>query len=136
MHERKFRIWNPFNGHMSYSGGYKNLEQFFNFYQSLVNGENNPKLMDWIAWQDKNEIDIYEGDFVNAHYFYFDGGGEAEGEMVGQVKMLPDLLSWAIWESDEHWRFFHETSHQESKEGIEIIRNIWQNPNLLEKSNG
>jgi uncharacterized phage protein (TIGR01671 family) len=83
--------------------------------------------------KDSNDKLVFEKDKVKAHLFYFDGRGEAEKVFEGVVVWNDGDSCWAILIDgileDGNWHSFAETSHDESGEGIEIIRNVLEPEN-------
>ncbi len=96
--------------------------------------------------RDSNNELIYEGDIVNFTYWWFDGMGEADSQLIGEVIYIPELMSYALrgvknkdWirhiGGDEGtsdtvpfatWRF--------DGDDFKIIGNVHDNPELLEVS--
>jgi uncharacterized phage protein (TIGR01671 family) len=87
--------------------------------------------------KDKNGKEIYEGDIVN---FPCKKGREyIEGDM-GEVKYREDLQSFIvrylkpICKEVDNWHpLFVKNSLGETKSKYEVIGNIYENPNLLDK---
>lgn len=91
-------------------------------------------LMQYTGLKDKNDKEIYEGDIIKFHIFTQELGEgfgvyEGEREWIGEIAME----SFGVWlESDTeeksgyiiNWYGTHE-------ESIEIIGNIYENPELL-----
>ena len=119
--ETKFRAWDPFNAVMIYS---KILSNFFNSFEKADIGGNNPKLMQFTGLLDKNEKEIFEGDLLapmdndfrpeyrgNWVVVYDDGTFAAEGNSERISTWIP------YWVPEKQ---------------IEVIGNIWENPELKE----
>lgn len=116
--EIKFRAWNEIkntmlswekikhNSHMDLVGNY-----FFVF------NRNEYKLMQYTGLKDKNKKDIYEGD-VDSRGFI--------------VEYLLGMSGFYLMKNGEGVHLSHEQSvlHGQLKH-IEIIGNIWENPELL-----
>jgi uncharacterized phage protein (TIGR01671 family) len=81
--------------------------------------------------KDKNGKLIYEGDLINLHYFS-DYTGESDNEIKSARVYLDDCGVWCASNQKEGISIF-KSSHFESGEGIEIIGNIHENKELLEK---
>lgn len=90
---------------------------------------------------DKHGQEMFDGDIVIFRYFYFDGYGEAEGEIKGVLKF--DTYGWAIHKIvGKHWEeytgcesgedntyilaFFADGLYEES---FEVIGNIHEDNN-------
>lgn len=92
------------------------------------------ELMQYTGLKDKNGKDIYEGDIVKMHYFFenFDnytlGAYEDEEEIIGIVKI--DELSTYTDCPDNRYDWINYL--QEPSEELEVIGNIYENPELLE----
>ena len=86
---------------------------------------------------DKNGKKIFEGDIVIAHYFFenFDkgtlGAYEDENEITG--KIVFDLDGFRVIDREDECRQLPLSMIQEPVEELEIIGNIWDNPELIEK---
>lgn len=86
--------------------------------------------------KDKNGRKIFEGDIVNAQYFFenYDpytlGAFEDEGEITG--KIIFDLDGFRIVDKDDEGREVGLSMIEDSEVQMEVIGNIWDNPELLE----
>lgn len=89
--------------------------------------------------KDKNNKEIYEGDIVNAHYFFENhdpinlGAFEDESEITG--KIVFDLDGFRVIDKDDEERELPLSMIQEPVEELEVLGNIYDNPELLEASN-
>lgn len=80
--------------------------------------------------KDKNDVLIFEGDWVKAFYKDIDSVFDVNTkEIKGQVKFLDDLSAWAIWIDDSNWEFIYALDN-----GIEKIGTVHEDPELLEVS--
>lgn len=131
MRELKFRVWDGKNMYMLAGIDWEGYES--NRIESmrlspLKAGEeliptevepNEMEILQFTGLQDKNGIDIYEGDILR----YVPGYFESEG---GQIENTIDTVifdtSGFCWNSDELW---------EMNDYVEIIGNQFQNPELL-----
>lgn len=91
-------------------------------------------LMQYTGRKDKNGKEIYEGDVVRLHYFYEalgEGLGvfEAEKEIIGHISFR-ELGLW-IEGSNEEESGYLLLFPQLHEEGLEVIGNIYENPELL-----
>lgn len=114
MREIKFRAW----GHKGPEDEYKmhmNISKFDEFMLPWVDEDPicDHSLMQFTGLKDKNDADIYEGDIVNM---------PMDGEMfIIEVAFTID-------------RYFNgwEVIPQHIEDGLEVIGNVHQNPELLE----
>lgn len=89
--------------------------------------------------KDKNGTKIFEGDIVNAHYFFenYDpitlGAFEDEGEITG--KIVFDLDGFRVIGKDDEERELPLSMIQEPTEELEVLGNIYDNPEWLEGEN-
>ena len=112
----KFRAWDSSDREMivfdeGEGEGYEKLGQFFsdNF---------GCKMLQYTGLKDKNGKEIYEGDVVRSYNDYWDG-----------CKSL-DLICW--W-GDGEWSFGGHPWCEVGEEKCEVIGNIYEHPELLEK---
>ena len=89
--------------------------------------------------KDKNGKEIYEGDIIKMHYFFdnYDliiiGAFEDEANLIGIVKC--ELLDgFYVKDIDDNGRSYLQWV-QETTEELEVIGNIYDNPELLEANN-
>lgn len=107
--------------------------------------ESNYELMQFTGLLDKNEMEIYKGDIVKCHYFYFNGN-EAEAEIQGAIEW--GGYGWIIEKvKGKHWEEHTDYKAGEGEctfldlmglgdgqlheESFEVIGNIYKNPELL-----
>ena len=79
---------------------------------------------------DKNGKEIYEGDIVKTHQFGFANGGEIERETICGVKYFEDNTAFGFHPIGSDDLGYIEPALC-SDEGIEIIGNIHENPELI-----
>lgn len=85
--------------------------------------------------KDKNGKKIFEGDIVIAHYFFqnYDpitlGAFEDEDEITG--KIINDLDGFRVIDRTDECRQLPLSMIQEAVEELEVIGNIYDNPELL-----
>lgn len=81
---------------------------------------------------DKNGKEIFEGDVVNIHAFYFDGCSESEQELIGIMrygKIAGFLIKeWYLETVDNKIAFSDLELHEES---FEVLGNIYEHKYLL-----
>lgn len=96
------------------------------------------ELMQYTGLKDKNGRKIFEGDIVNAQYFFENyapytlGAFEDEGEITG--KIIFDLDGFRIVDKDDEGREVGLSMIEDSEVQMEVIGNIWDKPELLEKN--
>lgn len=144
MREIKFRCWDIKLGNYAdlIWGVFDNSED-----QSCQSGPPSPHGRfiheQFTGLKDSDENEIYEGDIVEFTYWWFDGRGESETTLKGEVVYLPECLSFGLkgvknklWCKHvgcdpevgdtcafAFWRFEESDFH--------VIGNIHQNPELL-----
>jgi uncharacterized phage protein (TIGR01671 family) len=127
--EIKFRVW--YGDEMVPLGmAIKDEIVSYDFQDYYIQSEyDDMPLMQYTGLKDKNGKEIYEGDIVKAHNFYFDGNFDADNEDIYQVK-YSEWCSFCLVNKDESTIETYETSHFEEP-CIEIIGNIYESPELL-----
>lgn len=108
-------------------------------------------IMQFTGLQDKNGMDIYEGDIIKFHYFYGTLGAnlgfeEAEHELTGIVEF--GMFGWGLKAiKGEHWKGHtrYEDGEGESslhelcamnegaihEDSFEVIGSVYENPELI-----
>lgn len=114
MRNFKFRAWDNFNANMTYS---KILCDFFDDFQKLKEGGNNPLLMQYTGLRDMNGAKVYEGDLV-----------KVPESSVNRVYII-------VWQIDSFMKKPHQgdtyTGLSELTDCYEVVGNIHENPELL-----
>ena len=117
MREIKFRAWHTLNKDMVNFDINKVCED--NYQQqhlcSLIRGDHGDVLMQFTGLQDKNGVDIWEGDIVESDYYLPD----SREVQVVEIRSH-DNFSGVYWGDDA----FHYGN-------LTVIGNIHQNPELL-----
>ena len=129
MREIKFRVWDKANRTMAFGGSFRDIYPTMNREEwSYVIDTPHPddcELMQYTGLKDKNGVEIYEGDIVAME-------GSTEQGLYGEVVWFNDNSCFG-WFSrrfpDDMLRGFA------NKNRIEVIGNIWENPELLEANN-
>ncbi|MCP4393113.1 MAG: hypothetical protein GY804_02435 [Alphaproteobacteria bacterium] len=135
MREIKFRAWDKIDKIMTEPRSLKQL---------LIQArdmqweweEGREIIMQYTGLKDKNGVEIFEGDIVEAHRFYTDfgenlGAFEAEEILNCVVKYLDDNMAFGLFPIKADDMCYIEPLSC-SDEGIEVIGNIHENPELLE----
>ena len=131
MREIKFRAWSSGRKEMTeveninFKG---NAVYLISKYLRLVANLDETELMQYTGLQDENGVDIYEGDIINLSYEYFDGHFR-DNEIVGKVYFEDSSFRMSYKKYDEirEWRI-----DEPEILSIEVIGNIYENPELLE----
>jgi uncharacterized phage protein (TIGR01671 family) len=119
MREIKFRAWNGesmnFGGFSIHAGG--------NIQGSMFINPEILEVMQFTGLQDKDGVDIYEGDVVNSDCY---SGGAWFGRNQPRTK-------YVIKYNNDTGRFcFKQTDRMGDDNSMEVIGNIHENPELLE----
>lgn len=129
--EKKFRAWLPAIKKMTYS---HTLDELINW---NTKPEDNGTAI-WLQWtglKDKNDIEIYEGDYVNINHDILEtfSEGNLEGnnlyvwqEIVDSVDVNGVVSFDKGFFSVEEWQLNWFEKHE-----IEIVGNIYENPEVL-----
>ena len=89
----------------------------------------------YTGFKDRNEVEIYEGDIVDMHYFFANayapdyGVFEDESNIIGMVG-INSIGTYTETEDDEHYWLNYL---QEPEEELEVLGNIHDNPNLYKE---
>lgn len=137
----KFRAWNSLAKKMLHFGnplGIMDGTDRYGMFMESLEGKmycgGNYELMQFTGLNDKSGKEIYEGDIVNMHYFFENhdretlGAFEDEAEVVGVVRI--DEMS--VYTDCKERRFDWVNYLEEPTEELEVIGNIYANPELLE----
>lgn len=97
------------------------------------------KLMQYTGLKDKNGEEIYEGDIVKSKMYLPIGDGSRERVLSDKGVMCYDKLGILAIKTDEYNEkpcysdFFHTIELSDCEFEIEVIGNIYENPELLEE---
>lgn len=131
MREFKFRIWDPFNENMMNQEDDRYLDSLSKIwvdFDILKEGENDPIMMQFTGLQDKNGVDIYEGDILS------DWVKTDEGLIKSHNQVFWNLFT-ASYHLDHSFNQDKSSSRELWQEindfKYKISGNIYQNPELL-----
>ena len=83
------------------------------------------ELMQFTGLKDKNGKEIYEGDIVrHTEFGVGDNGERLLDEKHNWIDEVPDMTDWG-------WFLFSDSSELDKEQQLEIIGNLYENPELL-----
>jgi uncharacterized phage protein (TIGR01671 family) len=134
MREIKFRAWDKTNKKMLILQPIRTMvsEDCFVLpvYEGLSHdGIENYELMQYTGLKDKNGKEIYEGDVVKT-FWQHDGVECHDYELTGEIVWNKEDACFSLDCSDQTIRFI-TTYEREELIDIEVIGNIYENPELL-----
>lgn len=96
----------------------------------LLKGEGGFELMQYTGLKDKNGVEIYEGDIVEA----FSHGVKGTFEVKWRQEGSPSWILFPAWQSSQMW-YLHavETEKGYYKDNVTVVGNIYENPELLKE---
>ncbi|AYC30028.1 YopX family protein [Paenisporosarcina cavernae] len=149
MRQIKFRVWDKdcksmhvcgTDVHDAISFDSDNLAYYYNLQNgegSSPDGTGTYALMQYTGLQDKNGVEIYEGDIVSFVDFDTTGGHRVDKYFVGVVKYQSGIYEiWNNYDSEfygSNGAFILNYVWLQDDE-FEVIGNIYRNKNLLEES--
>lgn len=148
MRERKFRAWDKDNEHMAYSDKHE-WEYSFSFDGKIGNlacavnccycdtfGDEHDdwieldNIMDYTGIKDKHDKEIYEGDIVKCYADTDENGNDLY--FFYKVVWHENYHCW--WLGDIYTNE-DEYLHEYNSEDIEVLGNVYENAELLSKTN-
>ena len=143
MRDIKFRVWDiknsayfKFNEYVESFSVFDLVNDEACFFGDCITGRHDEFILEqFTGLTDKNGKEIYEGDILNCHRFYFDGYSESEEEFNSMIEYNQNHCAFMVigGKCDDDDSFVHLLSDFLSSDpkGIEIIGNIHQNSDLL-----
>jgi len=127
MRDLKFRIWDSFNAVMMRQEEDRYADSLCKIwvdYDILINGENDPIMMQFTGLTDRNGIEIYEGDIMS----YKNSFPEDDNKNY-----------FIVWNENGYWAIRYKHWDKKTtcridafqRENGEVIGNIYENPELL-----
>jgi uncharacterized phage protein (TIGR01671 family) len=116
--EIRFRAWDKKRKKMIYQDFWGRKEQEWSYWGDCIMSDNNYIKMQYTGLKDKNGKEIYEGDIVS------------DEEDTGYISYMSETTEYII----DYWKKGDETSRGENLSSVgevEIIGNIYENPNLI-----
>ena len=129
MREIKFRAWIKNKKIMSYQTtpfyiDDEYLHLGFNI-DIDIDLDDNLELMQYTGLKDKNGKEIYEGDIISGYRLDYFG---VDGEQIVEVEWLNEDASFYPFSNNQDHMPYPKSSQ------VEVIGNIYKNPELLKKS--
>lgn len=144
--EIKFRAWDEENKEMDYEpqvteAVFRNASESVNYLIELSQKEDKNIWMQYTGLKDMRGVEIYEGDIVKNHWHDINMKdiGALWGVCFGEHLTSADYYASEAYgwyaekinaTDDERTNSLHDLAHDKDK-GIEIIGNIYENPELL-----
>ena len=154
MREIKFRVWSNLdkkmfiagelelaeddNGEDYYSVSYYNPDK--KYWEHLI-GRENIELMQYTGLKDKNGVEIFEGDVVKCYNKHLNYDFSSDKNIPGYGFAVIKNSGWSFYydkiKADNKWFFYYPEGDNFYPDNIdmiiEVIGNIYENPELLEE---
>ena len=128
MRGHRFKAWDKTHNEWYMDGNVFHLEYSGKYGDFYFDNDHPSNMRDveliWVestGLHDRHGKEIWEGDRVTAHYFYFDGNFDADGYITGEIRITPNGILIC---SDTEDRFIYETSHHDEP-CLEVIGTIY-----------
>ena len=141
----KFRVWDKLAKRMIYS--HNDNQQHFIIdlngrFHNLQNGSGGDDyvIQQYTGLNDKNNIEVYEGDIVKINRYYMrpipvNRREDIEYKLIeGEIEIGQVIWGWNTQKylvSYEHIRYDDSEDFDKSSHRVEVIGNIFENPELL-----
>ena len=113
----KFRAWNKSKGQMV--PDYAHFDKQGKLVTVLTYPEDEYELMQYTGLQDKNGVEIYEGDII-----------KLKQNTIWQVAYNEEKVKWHMWAIDPT-NSINITKKATHNDKYEVIGNVFENPELL-----
>ena len=133
MREIKFRSWNKIDTGMSESFTLDDMYNAGTLKLPLSRSRENYIIMQFTGLEDKNGVDIFEGDLVRVPNVEINIDEPSVTHDIMEVRYIQGNAAFCVDYCDARWiritEFLFEVYYQEE---IEVIGNIYENPELME----